>query len=273
MLAKLLKYEYKETARFIPFFYAITALFAAIAFIAKESGIGWFGTTSSVVLILTGIAAVLLTFVVVSIRFYKNLYSNEGYLMFTLPVKPHLLLISKLTAAFTWLVSSMAVLLGALLLGLYCMGFDFSEFGEILNELGKYNLDKVVYLIIPMVFIQVLYFLSMIYFSITFANKPALQGLGAAAAFLVFLAVYIILQIVYTVLTIFIPFSVNINLVENIGVSLSAENMFGYLLESIKGAEPVSMTIGLGGYLFIVVMIFVLFYLTGRMMNKKVSLK
>lgn len=36
------------------------------------------------------------------IRFYKNLFSNEGYLMFTLPVNPVQLLNSKLIVAYIW---------------------------------------------------------------------------------------------------------------------------------------------------------------------------
>ncbi len=43
------------------------------------------------------------------LRFHKNLYSNEGYLMFTLPVKPQMLLASKTIVAFSWIIISFIV--------------------------------------------------------------------------------------------------------------------------------------------------------------------
>lgn len=273
MLGKLLKYEIKDTARIIPFFYIITALVAAMVLISKKLGLGWFKTTSSVLLILVGIAVVIVTFVVVVLRFYKNLYSNEGYLMFTLPVKPQQLLISKTIVAFAWLVISMLVFVGALLISLYGFGVEFNLFDNIMSELEKYGMENAIYFIAALLLFQVLLLLGEIYFSITFSNRPSLQGLGAASAFLVFLATYVILQIVYTVCTVFIPLSLQINVVGDFKISLSTQNMFGYLMDSIKGIEPTNFTIGIGGYIFLFLMLFVLYYQTGRMMNKKVSLR
>jgi len=273
MLRKLLKYEIKDTARVIPFFYLITVLFAAMAFISKKIGLGWFTTTSSIILLIIGIAVVIITFAIIVMRFYRNLYSNEGYLMFTLPVKPQLLLVSKTIVAFSWIIISFIVFIGALFISLYSFGVDISEFTNIMSEFKKYGLEKVAFLLIPMMLLSIIYLISQIFFSITVANRPAFNGMGAGAGFLVYLATYMILQIVQAVITIFIPLSLEINLVGKVSASLSSKNMFGYLLESIKGIEPSSVTIGLGGYLFVVIMVCVLFFLTGRMMEKKVSLR
>ncbi|WP_242834975.1 hypothetical protein [Ruminiclostridium cellobioparum] len=49
--------------------------------------------------------------------------------------------------------------------------------------------------------------------------------------------------------------------------------MFGFILETVKGSEPTGIVIGLGGYVFEIVMVCVLFYVTSRMMKNKVSLK
>ena len=38
----------------------------------------------------------------IAVRFYKNLYTDEGYLMHTLPVTPRQLLVSKLTVGSLW---------------------------------------------------------------------------------------------------------------------------------------------------------------------------
>ena len=273
MLRKLLKYEIKDTARFIPFFYLIAVLFAVMALIAKQIGIDWFKVTSSIVLILVGISIVIITFVIIVIRFYKNLYTNEGYLMFTLPVKPQKLLASKTIVAFSWIIISFIVSIGSVCVSLFCLGVDYSEFEKIINELEKYGLDKVIYLIIPLMCLSIIYLLSQIFFAITVANISAFHKIGGGAAFLVFLATYVGLQIVQTVASIFVPLSIQLNITDKISASLSTKNMLGFMLESIKGVEPTNLIIGLGGYVFVIIMVCVLFYLTGRMMNKKVSLR
>jgi len=273
MLSKLLKYEIKDTARVIPFLYLITVFFAVMSLTANKLNLGWLTSTSSAILIFVGIAVVIITFVIIVMRFYRNLYSNEGYLMFTLPVKPQLFLVSKTIVAFSWLIISFAIFIGALFVGMYGLGVGSSELTNIMSELKKYGLEKTIFLLIPMMLLSILYLLSQIFFAITVANRPAFQGIGAAASFLVFLATYVILKIVESIASIFVPFSLELNLVGKVSTSLSTKNMFGYLLESMKGIEPNSLTIGLGGYVFEVIMVCVLFYLTGRMMNRKVSLR
>ena len=127
MLAKLLKFEFKETARIIPFLYLITMFFAAVSLIASWLKLSFIKTTSSSILIFVGIAVFIITFVIIAVRFYSNLYSNEGYLMFTLPVKPQKLLASKIIAAFCWIMVSLAVFIGAAFLGMYFLGIDLNE--------------------------------------------------------------------------------------------------------------------------------------------------
>ena len=48
------------------------------------------------------VAMVVVTFVVILQRFYKNLLEGEGYLMHTLPVPTWMLVASKLIAAVIW---------------------------------------------------------------------------------------------------------------------------------------------------------------------------
>ena len=51
-----------------------------------------------------------------AIRFYKNLYTDEGYLMHTLPVKPWMLIVSKLTIGTIWFYLIDLLLVGAITL-------------------------------------------------------------------------------------------------------------------------------------------------------------
>lgn len=58
-------------------------------------------------------------------RFYKNFYTDEGYLMHTLPVKPSQLILSKALVMFIWSVIAtlVVVLSGMILLGCFATSF------------------------------------------------------------------------------------------------------------------------------------------------------
>lgn len=116
MLSKLLKYEYRATAiYFLPIYaailvvsvmtYGLRALQESLndyssALIAQ----GLFTFSSIYALLAFGLAVT--TFVVIIIRFYKNLLGNEGYLMFTLPVTVEQNILAKLIPAMTWFLGS-----------------------------------------------------------------------------------------------------------------------------------------------------------------------
>lgn len=113
MLNKLMKYEIKATARiFIPLYIALIVLsFVNKIFIATPSTSirGILSITSALsifayISLIIGIQVI--TFVVQVQRFYKNLLGDEGYLMFTVPVKPWQLITSKLIISTLWLILS-----------------------------------------------------------------------------------------------------------------------------------------------------------------------
>lgn len=111
MLGKLLKHELKATSRYLLPIFAILALFTLLARIVLGLDIfnGALSFISGFVMlgyVLSMVAIVVVTIVVLVMRFYKNLTSDEGYLMFTLPVKPSQLINSKLIIAFFWSVLS-----------------------------------------------------------------------------------------------------------------------------------------------------------------------
>lgn len=62
------------------------------------AGLGTFLSVLSVV------AFSILTFILLAMRYYKNLFTDEGYLTFTLPVKLHTVINSKLIMVFAMLV-------------------------------------------------------------------------------------------------------------------------------------------------------------------------
>ena len=124
MLKKLLKYEFKATARTYGGMY-LALLAASVLF--GGSVWRWNGTNSDAYSTLVGLlslvyTAVIIGTVVVTImtivqRFYRNLLGREGYLMHTLPVTPAQLILSKLISSMVWLLCSILVI--ALSLGVF----------------------------------------------------------------------------------------------------------------------------------------------------------
>ena len=119
MLGKLLKHEFKATARwFLPAFGA--ALLLGIIGCGMGLVSKWLPQWMIVVAILIYSFLISALFVLVTVitiwRFYKNLLSNEGYLMFTLPVTPTSLIWSKFIVATIWLVGALVVACASVLI-------------------------------------------------------------------------------------------------------------------------------------------------------------
>ena len=271
MLSKLFKYEIKDTVRSFSILFAVIFLLGVVSTIAHFSKISVFNVTSSVLLIIASIALPVVTLVMIIIRYYKNMFGNEGYLMFTLPVKSHQLLISKAVTSVVWMILAGAAAVAALLLGLYYLGVvDISLLKEIWGEISKYNLDKFVLALIPILLLSTAWLICQIFFSITLSNVRPFSNMGPAGAFVIFIVVYIVGSIVESVFAIIAPFSITIS---DMGVKLGTTNMVSYMIDSFKGRLPSEIVVGLGGYLFVIIVAAILFYWNGRLLNKKVSIR
>ena len=125
MLGKLLKQDFRATARIMLPLYAavpVLGLFTNLITHLCENQNGFLiraiGALVSFVFSLSLIAAVVTTVVLMILRFYRNLMTDEGYLMFTLPVSTTELIFSKLIVSIVWFLGTFAVdALGLLLSG------------------------------------------------------------------------------------------------------------------------------------------------------------
>jgi len=146
MLAKLLKYEIKATARwFIPL-YAALVLFTLISrfllyndpYVTNEATDFWqiarILSISIYAFLFIGIMVV--TFVVIIQRFYKNLLGDEGYLMFTLPVQAWKHIVSKLLIAMLW--NFLSAVIGMCSVMLLIPAQDLADFGLLVTGIKKY---------------------------------------------------------------------------------------------------------------------------------------
>ena len=110
MLTKLISHEWKDTFKVPVLLLTITVLLSAASLVyfsvADQAtadidlNVRNFVLYIAYILILSGLSMILTIYF--AIRFYKNLYTDEGYLMHTLPVKPWMLIVSKLTIGTIW---------------------------------------------------------------------------------------------------------------------------------------------------------------------------
>lgn len=117
MFLKLLKQDFRATARLMLPVYVAAVLLALLSRIgpAIQSGrveggfLYVFTQLTSILFVLAMAAVVIVSFVLMIWRFKKNLISDEGYLMFTLPVSTGELIWSKLIVAIAWFFCSAVV--------------------------------------------------------------------------------------------------------------------------------------------------------------------
>ncbi len=195
MFRKLCKYELRLLARaLVPIYLALAGVAVVNTFISYDSisdeylryaidHIGIFGGLFSVlqnvsIFLYFGVVVALgvLTLIFVIQRFYKGLLSDEGYLMFTLPVEPWQLIAAKGTAAFAMILASLLV---AILSGLLVMSgtvnpielfsalpYAFSEITKIYPAIRPIDFVGI-YLILAVAGLAVLY---QIYFAIALGH-------------------------------------------------------------------------------------------------------
>lgn len=139
MLRKLLKYDLRANMKLYLFIWPAMLLLAGLQRLLLELPMTGF-LSHFLMSLLTGlmvlalIAMVVLCFVICVIRFYSGLLRREGYLMFTLPVKPWQLLLSKLLAAMLTLIPTcifayfgIALILSGTTDGVWNTMFNFSQ--------------------------------------------------------------------------------------------------------------------------------------------------
>lgn len=142
MLKKLIKYEWKNTSKvclMLLLAVGITTLMGILIFQAPmwkslTSDVGGSDTMGELVLNLVSLCSIFLyvillvgaiyaVFIYLIVRFYKSMYKSEGYLLHTLPVTKHQILISKILVSTLWVYLvyiAMIVSVGIFLLAMMC---------------------------------------------------------------------------------------------------------------------------------------------------------
>lgn len=129
MFAKLLKYEWKATSGLLGVLTLaavgvgalLTVLLRFLQAAPADTPELLLAPVSTILIggFLAVVAYAIGTQIVLLVRFYKNKYSNEGYLTFTLPVTAHQILLSSLLNYLIWTVISVAVVLAVFTIAIF----------------------------------------------------------------------------------------------------------------------------------------------------------
>lgn len=150
MLGKLFKHEFKDTAKLMVLIYG---MFLAITLIgtlvlsndaiqnSESTPVNIILAVLMIFYILSIFALFIITYVYMCIHFYKTMYSDQGYLTHTLPVKTSTIFHVKLLTSLVWMVCSMALMI--LSIFLLVIGASHGEIfsAEVAAELHQMSLE------------------------------------------------------------------------------------------------------------------------------------
>ena len=209
MLGKLIKHELNATGRiFLPLYIIILILSLVNRVLTTikilDGPLNVLRGFTITAYTLSIIATLVVTFVIMILRFYKNLMSDEGYLMFTLPAKSSQLIGSKLIVSFLWNIVSIIVVVCSLLIMLGTsknMGILGEFIDSVLAELkagfgSKYVLLIVEFLI--MMIVSLIHQILLIYVSIAVGHL--FNGHKVLGSFVSYIAISTIIQILVTII-------------------------------------------------------------------------
>lgn len=269
MLGKLLKHEFKATARWFLPLYAIALILTPITRITVSISDDWQGVLKAIPgfiifayvisLVVIGVCSIIL----LVFRFYKNMVTDEGYLTHTLPVTTNQLIWSKLITASCWSLLSILVIIASIALMFYTPG-DFSDIlkgiREISAELSRYSYTNRVVLIIIESF--VLMFVGLLTAPLTYYAAIALGQIISKNKVLGSIVGYFIIQFASQI------------------ISTAAMVPFGILANKISYVEDITKQLSLVSNVFLpVILLFmivssaILFLITSFIFKKKLNLE
>ncbi len=215
MVKKLLRNEmafyFRTAVLMYPILFGIALLTRIVQFFESDTVVFSVFSSSSIFAMVVGcVAVLLLTVILIVVRFYRNLYGREGYLSFTLPVTENQHILSKLAAAliFTF-ASALSVLIavciataGDLLNELLKVFFYLT--GRFFDRLGVHAFFDLLLMILDLIALFSVYYLFM-YFCITLGQRAKKHRvlLAVALYYGIYYAGQVILTVFLAVFTLF----------------------------------------------------------------------
>jgi len=184
MLNKLIKHEFRATARLFLLAYAVVIGVAlvntALLGLKPSNGSGFaaaysiFSGLMMFVYVMAILALLLMTIAFVIVRFYRML-GDEGYLWFTLPVTPTQQILGKLIPAAVWTIASIAVMFGSIgILLVHPLSRSVGQLSDAWRQMTTQGLNPSVWLIGMLVFIVIALVMQILTFYSAMAVGPNL---------------------------------------------------------------------------------------------------
>jgi len=222
MVKKLFKYEIASWVKtMLPIEIAVlgTAVFNRILqFFEKDNTVYDVISVSSIVLLVIAVLVSFFAIYVIGVRrFYKNLFTQEGYLTMSLPVRAEEQLLVKLLTA---LLFALVAVVGALLAASIAMaGEFFTEFWKAVaylfrkaNVIVSYNLPAYVIEFFLVVLFAIAKNLLVFYLCVSLGQTTKKNRVGAAVGF--FFVYYFVLQAIGTVFAVIVSVQAEMGLLD-----------------------------------------------------------
>ena len=302
MLGKLIKHEWKATWKFpavISLFVVLMTILGVLSFkmpfwskVLSDSfdRFTFFDITAIAILVMYFIYIVVAVYAVMiyfSVRFYKNMYTDEGYLLHTLPVKPSAHIFSKTLISGTWYLGSTLLLLGSMswlssvftrtlfsaagvtisdIESLKSMGFDLSlsHIATAFNSISSIPLWLFVVVMVVMMLLSC--YSSMLFIYVCISIGQLFQKHKVLFSILTYLALTTVMSTVMSIASLPVMFSMMLN-----------ENYFA-LMESSDVVVSIVAPYALMAPMFLIMTIlliiftFVAYFVTERIMRRKLNL-
>ena len=269
MVKKLMKYEFSSLAKTIlPMEIVLfsIALFNRIVQFFENEGTTYkiFIISSSILLGIAMLVSLVFTFAVCIVRFYRNLYTSQGYLTLTLPVTHAKHIWAKLLSAVIATVTSFVAILLALAVAtagdvfheiIKAMAYLIKHYFIITKTNGAFYIIEVLALIILATASEYL----LIYTCITLGQRA--QKNRILLAFGIYFGIYIVWQIIETIFIIIAATLANTTFINNI------LNWVGTHIFTSLHIAFCSVTV------ILFVLCLVCFLITKRVMSKKLNLE
>lgn len=239
MLGKLIRNEFKNTYKALLTIFGIAVLMTAVCIITCEiigpmdTGIQILDTIKGIVIflyILSVIAVVLVSAIYICMRFFRSMYSEQGYLTHTLPASPIATFFVKLGVSTVWVICSVIVMILSLVsIGIWDSGVSVGEFfrtifehwseavalaDKVLLETVGWNLGQFCGIIILFTLVGIISFLTYIFTSMTFGQLSDSHKVGCS----------IVTAIIIYILRTFVNIFGSVKVFDRVGIHILASS-------------------------------------------------
>lgn len=244
MLLKLLKYELKSSyAKILAAFGIYVIINTVMMLLFKQHDILLFFISFVGLVVLWA-----MTFITLFQRYNTNLYGSEGYLMFTLPVRGRMLLLSKVISAFIWLTLLIIITVASVFM--YSFYVENGKIFDLLYKI-KLNFSEIILFVIGY-FINIIINVISIYFAITVSKMPVFRKFGVVMG----IAAYFVVCFVSAIPAFFV--------VDKAPVKVNADSI--HILSSAMGFTYIQL-------LYDVALCVLIFFVTAYLCERRTSLK